>query len=795
MQKRLTLCCFTLLSLSLVMPVGADDTSLPSDDEYVVARDGDLFIGDRQVRFWAGIGSFPPFPPKDGDPYRFNHRMIERLDAYGFNMMRLFGYQRRVREAGGQYTKGDGSRLDIMDHMIALAMENGVRIWVGGNNRNYVFTAEDVDIVDDPDTAAAWAAAVAEATEAAASLEGVKRLTREQKQMRSWLKLASVWDPRLEAVVIRNTQQFMDHVNQHTGLRVGDDPVFGVWELTNEQWWIVRMVSGQWQKAPEFFRQSLLRQWHDFLEEKYGSQAALERAWIGLLEGEDLEAGTILLAPMRGPVPAAVLNDANPLADAKFVGEPVEYGRDDFHHQRGADVNEFFAGLILSHKARVAEAFKQCGKSARLSPLLWDTGIGYNGISQLLHQHADAVSHCTYIGGWTHDTSHHRYPWYSGLEEWPRLSHGVPWLEHNTVEGKPYFIYETQIGSPSKFRAEYPYRVLFLAALQGWDAVCWHTMSGGYRWDRSDSDEALVGRLSQPGHAAAQFTYKHDETQLSAMRAAGEIFKGLYLDAAPTPTTFIYGRKTVFHPDSMSYGGSYGRMGDEMVNTSYRYGSRIKIDLDREDDEIVGPTVPLRGYALPNPLRPTDQMTYDWNRGYLTFDAPGTAAFVGFLPGYGKDEISFDQSVTFSDFEFVSSEGMTFPVTPEEGFVAVAVVSTDGQPLQDARSAIISAVSTSHNTGLEVGPHSKGFVRPKHTWQQLQVTNNGELPLQFTRIGCTITSPHLAGMRYTARNWLWQLVEQGVVESDGVLRIDAKRDVFLIELEREDPVADRGSDQ
>ncbi len=791
---------FLIIALAGIVPgVGAASSSaqpaadLPSVEQYVVARDGELFIGDRQVRFWGGIGGFSPRPPKDGDPYRFNRRMLDRMDAYGFNLWRIFAYQRFLAKQPGGYTRGDGSRLDVYDHMISLAKQNGIRLWVGGAKASYHFTVEDVDIIDDPETREAWIEAVGEATAVARSTEDVKQLTREHKQMRARLNIASVWDPRLEAILIRNHAAFLDHVNQHTGLRVGDDPVFGIWELTNEQWWVVRMVSGHWQKLPSYFKQTLIDRWHGFLKEKYGSQEALSEAWLGLLEGEELDRDTILLAPMRGPAPAAVLNDANPLADAKFEDEPVEYGRDDFHHQRGADVNEFLAGLILSHKARVAEAFKKGGRSARLSPLLWDTGIGYNGISQLLHQNADAVSHCTYIGGWTHDESHRRHPWYSGLEESPRLSHGTPWLEHNTVEGKPYFIYETQIGSPSKYRVEYPYRILFLAAIQGWDAVCWHTFSGGYRWDKDESDQALVGRLSQPGHAAAQFTYKHDETQLSAMRAAGEIFKGLYLDPAPNPTTFIYGRKTLYHPDSMSYGGSYGRMGDDMLNTAYRYGSRILIDPSREDDEIIGPIVPQRGYALPSPLKPTDQMSYDWNRGYLTFDTPAATAFVGFLSGYGKDTVTFDQDVTFSQFRFESPQDMNFPVTPEEGYVAVALVSTDGQPLATTQNAIVSVVSTSHNTGLEVGPHTKGFVRPKHTWQQLQVKNNGQLPIQFTRVGCEVVSPYLAGMRYTARDWLWRIIDQGIVGDDGVLTVDAERDVFLIELDRPFPTADSRS--
>jgi hypothetical protein len=571
-------------------------------------------------------------------------------------------------------------------------------------------------------------------------------------------------------------------MNHHTGLRMVDDPVFAVWELTNEHWWISRMVSGRWQKLPKFFRDSLIARWHAFLKKKYGDQKALVAKWNGLLPGEDLEKGTILLCPMRNAAKVGALNDSNPRAEAKFQGVMMEYGRDDVNTHRGRDVNEFFAGLIVSSKRRQAAAFKKLGKSTRLGALLWDTGIGYNGISQLIHQNADAVAHCAYIGGCTHDPDDARYPWMSGLEEPPRICLNVPWLEHNKIEGKPFFCYETNIGTPAKFRTEFPYRILFLATIQDWDIVAWHTLSGGYKWEREDPFD---GPVSSPGKAATQFNFQHDEILIAAMRVAGQMFTGLSLKPAPKPTKFIFGRKTIYHPKSMDYAGSYGRNGEHMLHTTYRYGCRIEIDLEREDDQIIGRTVPLNCYAYPHPLRPTDQMVYDWRKGYLMIESPACAAFTGFLAQYGSDTVRFKNGVSIADVSVENPPDTPYPMTPEENYVSVGVASGDGQPLATCKTAVLSAVSTSANKGLKVGRDPKCGDIPRSVWHGSKVFAGAwNRPVLVSRVNCTVTAPALAGMHYRMRDWYWKVVEEGKVGKSGKIAISASKPVFLIELER-----------
>ena len=768
--------CVALFAVCQAQSALAEEP-LPNDNEYVVVdQNGHLSLNGGRVRFWGGIGGqiFPAvFDKVKGRESEMITKAVDRIEAYGFNMMRVWNVHRAFDAQPGGYTKGDRSMLDLHDEQIAEMKKRGIRLWCGSAGDGGLVYPEDVDVIDDPDTAEAW-------KEAVASLKG-----KNTDAPRAMGIEATMWDPRLEAITIRNNHKRMTRMNHHTGLRIADDPAFAVWELTNEQWWIQRMVGGNWQKLPNIFKDSLLVKWHEFLKEKYKTEEALLSKWGGYLPGESLEKGTILLAPMRNAAPAFDLNDTNPQARAKLDSVETKYGRDDVTAHRSRDVNEFFATLLLGHKKRVADAFKQTGKAARLSPLLWDTGMGFDGINQLMHQNADAVSYCAYIGGVTDDESSKRYPWNSGLEEPPRICKNVPWLEHNKVEGKPFFVYETNIGSPAKYRAEFPFRLLFLATIQDWDVVMWHSLSGGYWWDREDP---IDGPLSSPGQGAAQFNFQHDELLISAIHTAGKMFTGLHLTPAPKPTKFIFGRNTIFGPDSMDYAGSYGRNGDDMMNTCYRFGSRIEIDLNRDDDEIVGRTVRGNAYGYPRPLMPTDQMIYDWHRGNLRIESPANAAFTGFLAQYGSDKVEFKNGIVFSDVSVENEPGAPYPITPEENFVTIAVTSSDGKTLKDSRTAVITALGTSANTGLEVGPDPAFAAQPQpgNTWQAMKVLNRGTTPVIFSRVNCTIKAPDLAGMRYTMRNWHWDIVEEGEIKEDGVLTISAKQPVFIIQLERLD---------
>lgn len=758
----------SIMLAGIVSSVGAAEPTgeLPPDSAYCVVKDGHLTINGERVRFWGAIGSFPGKKDvRNGDTYFRQREAVRRIAKVGFNMFRIWHLS-----YDDKYVKGDGSATDISDFFMAECGKAGIKIWAAGFGGGRVFEDEidqSAGIIDDPATAPEWQAAMRSMAK-----EHWSSKTRKQVGL---LIPAVAWDPRMEALAIAQMKQKALHVNQHNGLRHADDPTIVVWELTNEQWWMRNMVSGKWKDMPEFFRRSLLIKWHEFLKAKYGTQEKLTAGWGFLLPGENLAQGTILLAPMAKPMKAIELNDTNPQAKAAFETVTDQYSRDDFTRQRGADVLEFLNSLILSHKQRFAAQVKTWGKSCKLSPLIYDTGIGESVASQWLHQHADAVSHAAYMEGLQLeklDPRHKRYPFYSGLDLAPQLCNDVPWLENNSIEGKPYICYETQYGSPSKYRAEWPSRLIALGSVQDWDAACFHYFTfNNYDLDAQTPFSGI--ELAKPGPGAFQYDYTSDELEQSQMRVAGAIFRNRLLEPAPKPTVFTYGKPALYDPASMDYAGSYGKVGQDMITTVYRYGMRMKIDPNQKEFvKIDGPVVRFNGYERPNPIRPNDQIEFDYQKGHIRFDAPGVAGYTGFFGQYGVDTLTFANGVTLSDITHNAPEGTAYPPKADERFICFALASEDGKPLDQCSKAVLSLVASSFNTGFKIDEANR------------KVVSFGKAPVLVTRVGATLTAKQLAGMKYQMIDFDEKVLAEGTVGADGKLVIPNDKPVFLVELGR-----------
>jgi len=764
LSSTLALICTAALGATAgeALPPKQDPAAIPESAYVRATPEGQLTANGQRQRFWAVIGGYPNMPgfadtdtPEQRAAKLARSRadsaaLVQRFTDLGFNMGRMWHYSE------AEYVPGDGSASDVVDHFVALAKQAGMRLWIPGVSHVNV-TAADVGGVDEPATAPAWTAAM------------------EEGKGFGLLWFARVWDPRMEAAQHRAITRRVGHFNHHTGLRWADDPVFAIWELTNEEWWFGKMRDGAWRGLPPYFKNALLAKWQSFLKAKYSSQDKLLARWGFLFPGEALD-GAIGLLPMAN---AQKLDDAGmdptakkALEAALAAGASADVGRDQVVRARGEDVAEFFLSLQLAHKKRLGDHLKSLGRSATLSPLTYDAGIGYEIQSQFLHQQADAVSHDAYINGTARSVVNQRFPWLTGLEEAPRIAHDVPWLEHNKTPGKPYFCYETQIQQPAKYRAEFPLRLAALYAIQDWDAACWHYWGGvgDITTNPRPFDKALD--VTVGGHPQG-YHYTFDEVQNAMMRAGGYLVRQSLVKPAPTPTTFIYGRRSLYDPASFDYGRSYGPMGQHMLPTTYQHGVRILIDPKREDDEVKGPYIRLDGEGSPAVIKPNEQITFDTLRGGLTFNAPGVAAFTGFQAHFG-DTLDFSASGTvLKGVQVVVPPGMPYADgLAEERYIGFALYSTDGKPLAESKAMSCSLVCSSFNTGFKLGQDNDG--KPIA----------GTLPVLVARVAGTVVSKALAGAAYTLRDWHNQPIGKGTVGADGALAIPADKPVWVVELTR-----------
>jgi hypothetical protein len=157
----------------------------------------------------------------------------------------------------------------MANYFLARLHERGFRVWTAGLNQVGAIRPSDVGILADPATAAEWSAAVAEGISSikpAADSWPLRKIS------------AQVWDPRLEALVIQRMKAVATQTNPYSGHRWADDPVFAIWELSNEQWWVRNMLAGRWQSLPAFFKNSLFARWNAYLKNKYSTDDALRSA-------------------------------------------------------------------------------------------------------------------------------------------------------------------------------------------------------------------------------------------------------------------------------------------------------------------------------------------------------------------------------------------------------------------------------------------------------------------------------------------------------------------------------------
>jgi hypothetical protein len=382
-----------------------------------------------------------------------------------------------------------------------------------------------------------------------------------------------------------------------------------------------------------------------------------------------------------------------------------------------------------------------------------------------------------------HDPQDKRFPFKSGLEELPKLAWDVPWGEINKAPHLPAFVYETQISNRTKYRAEFPMRVAALGIINDFDIINWHI------YGHMNGDPDATNPWSGPINTFHDnFGFSHDEVQQSSMLAAAHIFRNGLLSAAPNPTTFVFGRRTLYDPASMDYGKSFGDNGRAIAPTTYRNGSRVLIDPSREDDAVLGPKVNPRVFES-NPLRPTNEIEFDWQKGHLTFDAPGVAMYTGFAAQH-NGPLRFTNGVTLREIKIVNPPNIAFPVKADEGYIEFSLVSTDGQPLNRTKKAMLSLVSTSFNTGYrldvsrpynaernaQAAPLNEFFGAPETPgWTDFTVI--------VARVGATVGMPMLNGTKYTLRDFNLKVIGSGTVKN-GTFTMRPEQPVFVVEFTR-----------
>ncbi|MCX8052279.1 MAG: hypothetical protein N3B12_00580 [Armatimonadetes bacterium] len=732
-------------------PLFIDPSSLKPDD-YVTVRNRHLYYKGKRLRIWSAQGNLLGLTHADID------REIAIFKKRGFNGYRSLWWDPEVSD---NYTPGDNSIQDKRDYLIAALGRNGLFVWCDLLNSCQI-RPEHVNVIDDPVTAEEWTAAVKE-------LVG----TQGYRIIQGLLPLA--WDERCQKIYHNYIKRVLNHKNPYNGLTYAEDPTFFCWELTNEEWWIMRVLWGEHLKLPAFFQKNLYKKWNSWLARKYKTEKALRDAWGELLEGESLETSTVMLIP--------ILGDANATEMAKVLGLKVEFAKtsyrpEDFSKQRAIDVIRFLAELVINYKNEAAKVFRSQGRKGlgcQIVPLVYV--LGYSGavIPPYIQSFGNATAVGVYEDMCTHDPNHPTFPFASALRNPPMIN---GWLTTRRVAGKPAFVYENMVFNPQKYRVEWIYRLLAWAAIQDYDVISFHYYGHPLpQWDTPDIHTGVRLHYVQKWSVWEGTMMRQDEVLMAAVKVAGEIFKLGYLKPAPSPTRVTLGSETLW-----SFEGVFGSPYEEPAeHTVFHRGFEWAFDPSNPKDFVNGELVQPNQATSKPVVSPTDQINYRWTEGIMVIDDPRAKVLVGFAP----ESFRFADGLRFSNISVASPQNMPF-VIKSERYVGIGLVSCDGKPLSKSSKILISAANTSFNSGLEIDP--KILVEDKRYAEGLaqSIISEGDTPILVGRVGVRIQAEWLKGRQYEMIDYNGKLIAKGTLKT-GELVIPSDKPVHLTVISRKRP--------
>jgi hypothetical protein len=653
------------------------------------------------------------------------------MKAVGFNAIRPHLYDIfMIPEADpgvgiSSYTKGDDSLLDKLDYFLAGAAERGMLLYMTFDRRRVAIKPEAYNLVPGgtPEDEAEWKKTVAE-------------LNAEQGHPSWWIEQAWPLDDRLEKIYTLWVKNVLAHKNQYTGKTYAEDPNIAMWEISNETSFIAFAMDGTSAAHRGYFAKQTQKRWNQFLKDYYKTSDRLKAAWGSLEAGESLEEGTITVSPLPVPVLDKPYHE-----EAKYPSRRVR------------DLITFFVNQYIEANNRILAVIRASapeGVGANVVPIGFDS----HHEPSLLDMYCAGAGNVAIAGNYTwlrtYDTSDPTYPWTSMLAAPPTFSG----MDLGRIKGKPTVTYEINIHKPAPYRAEFPMIVSAYDSARNWDGVFWYYWADYKRAPRTYEDVNNEGlryaSLSDPWGGVSTAS---DPIMVSAIKVAGTIFKTGAIRADENPARIVVG------PDELAW--SYGKMGAwmEIVRGAVRTrGAEIDFNdsaTPRDPDLVTPQTLPKRSRLGPD-------VVIDHAKRQMVVDAAKAKMFVGWAD---SENVSFANGISVSGMK------------PGQ-FIAFALVTEDGQPVETSKMIILTAISTGENKDFKYDP-----AATKETgWLGMRqaIVSAGEGPVEVLWPAVTVT----LGNRKGNCTWFNVLPEAiGTEPISGQVTFDGVRPAAWAEVE------------
>lgn len=504
--------------------------------------------------------------------------------------------------------------------------------------------------------------------------------------------------PDLQQLSIELTVNMLNHHNPYTGMRYADDPSLSFVELQNEDNAFFPTTMQMMEECPTY-KALICRQFSEWLQKKYGTQAALQKAWGNVFNAfnecypdESLDNGNI-----------------NPMPNHWYFSNEC-FDKMPQYRSRMYDAARFLYECQQDYYDKMVAAIRATGYKGALIGSCWQAG---DHIGHYYNLYADykvgVIDRHNYFGGSGGHTL--KAEKFNNTSMLTIPGSGLLGTGMQQVEGRPFVLSEWMSLIPNEWIAEAsPLIALYGLGLQGWD--------GSYAFASNQPSVTSTLEIEWGG------VYNADSPlqctlypALFRMLQHGDIKTGADVGVCKLHVPGFMEGKLGFcsdirqEGDRKQFGGvipmeamAVGKVGNLFVDTYQETPKQLDYlsYYDKQKKEY----------------RSTTEQ-FVWNvkdKGYFTMQTPCSRAVVGFNAG-----------------KALRLGNITYKLSKDNPFAVMLLTSLEkGISLDETSRAFVTLLARGRNTGMA--------YNADHTALQ----SKGEAPLLLESVNAVLTLPRPA---------------------------------------------------
>ncbi|MBE9099544.1 hypothetical protein [Vacuolonema iberomarrocanum] len=477
------------------------------------------------------------------------------------------------------------------------------------------------------------------------------------------------FNPDFQAQYQTLWRDLLTSVNPYTGLALKDDPAVAIAELVNEDslfFWTFDPESN----LPEEQRELLERQFADWLMERDGSLDLALSSW----GNTDARVATDRVAVWSAGAIASEANSPRAQATAQFLADRQTRFFTEMRQFLKEELG--YGGLVLASNWITADA-RTLGALDKYT----------NTVGDLMDRHG-------YFGG-MHEGERASYALSEGdryqdqsalLLENPSRDDGdrplsLPFMDVQ-YDNKPSIVSEINWSMPNYFRADFPVLLAAYGSLQETDGFFFFA-TNVVRWDQQLGKFAIASPVVMGQFPATALIYRQGRLQAGppvvTLDRPVEAIQNLQGVPVAAPENLDALRETDLPTDGEAPSA------DQVIDpTAFLVG---QVQLNYTEGQDVAQIADLSTFhdRTAHQIRSnTRELTWDYDGGLLTLNAPTVKGAVGFL----------------AHAETLSLAPLT--LTSDMDYGSILLVSLDNEPLDRSRSMLLQVMSADENFGWQV---------------------------------------------------------------------------------------------